>query len=180
MKVFPTQGHTAKGWELQSAGEQLRGPGSWWLLWETNPERRWRLWPHFCSWLADVGCCQLLHSGGRRGEAGWLDSGQGATKSLVCYGRIALPHRTPSLQSAIATRVKTGSGLPVWNLLFWIWGLGLHWKCLFMCWFGRRHAICGSWRRERTLWGCQAAWSATTTWIFLFFFKPTLDLDKTH
>lgn len=70
------------------------------------------------AWLLLLaGRCRLLPA-----AAGWREKEAGdelagprprSNKRLVCHGHIALPRRPPGLQSAIATRVKIGSGLTV-------------------------------------------------------------------
>lgn len=130
MKAFLIQGHAAEGWELWSAGDQPWVPGRRWLLQETDPERRQRLQPGCGSGPADVGCCQLRRGGGRSGGKELAGPRPRSNKRLVCHRHIALPRRPPSLRSAIATRVKIGSGLPCARPVILNIGLGLALKML--------------------------------------------------
>lgn len=56
---------------------------------------------------------------GRRGKH-WLDQSQAATKGACTIPTSPGCTGHPACVSTIATNVKIGSGLPVWNWLFWI------------------------------------------------------------
>lgn len=99
IKAFPIQGQAAKGWELWSPGDRsgcLEEGGS---SMKPKPERL--QWPQAgcCSWLADVGCCQLLRGEGRREETSWLAPGQGATKGLCAIATSPCPANRPACRA---------------------------------------------------------------------------------
>lgn len=96
--------------EALGAWEKVPPPGH-----RPREESEAAAWP-----LLLISRCRLLPA-----AVGWREKGGNklagpwprSNKRLVCHPHIVLPCQPPSPQSTIATRAKTGSGLPVQNLL---------------------------------------------------------------